>query len=402
MTSSPKSLELPGKHSHVGGHDLYLISDPESRLAAVLRLIDGAQRSILMFSYMFRDDESGRQVMAALMNALRRGVSVDLIVDSFGSADTQDSFFDKIAGAGGRFNRFSSRWNMGYFIRNHQKILIADRSSALIGGYNITDHYFGRAGDKSWEDFGVIIIGENVEALARYYEELRKITADGGVRFGQLRKLIQDWKPQDSKISWLLGGPTNRISSWALSLKRDLERAEQLHFAAAYFSPSQSILRRIAKVTRRGNSTLIMAGKTDNGATIPAARSLYRYLLKRGARIFEFQTRPLHCKIIVIDDISYIGSANLDIRSLFINMEIMVRIDDREVAEFVRSHLTAMAQDSEEQTLIKHAKRSGLFRRIKQGLAYLLVNTLDYTIGRRIKFGLLRKPANLLTDKLNK
>lgn len=208
--------------------------------------------------------------------------------------------------------------------------------------------------------------------------------------------MIRDWKQQQGKIGWLLGGPTNRISPWALALKRDLEKARQIHLAAAYFSPSQSILRRIATAARHGGSRLVMAGKTDNGATIAAARSLYRYLLKRGARIFEYQSRPLHCKIIVIDNISYIGSANLDIRSLFINMEIMLRIDDPDVADFMRRHLEQMTHESEEQTLRNHSKRSGFLTRIRQGFAYLLVNTLDYTIGRRIKFGLMRKRTEAL------
>ncbi|NJM50685.1 MAG: hypothetical protein HC843_07255 [Sphingomonadales bacterium] len=121
MDIRPPTDNMPGQHFHVGGHDLYLVSDPQNRFDAVLLLIGGARHSVQMFSYMFRDDDSGRQVMAALLDALEQGVVVELMVDSFGSADTQDRFFDQFKAAGGRFNRFSSRWNMGYFIRNHQK-----------------------------------------------------------------------------------------------------------------------------------------------------------------------------------------------------------------------------------------------------------------------------------------
>jgi cardiolipin synthase A/B len=135
---------------------------------------------------------------------------------------------------------------------------------------------------------------------------------------------------------------------------------------------------------------LIMAGKTDNGATIPAARLTYRYLLKRKAQIYEFQPRPLHMKLMAIDDVVYIGSANLDIRSMFINMEIMLRVKDAALATYVRELIDGLIAQSEEQTRILLKQRDSLWSRVKAALAYFLVNSVDYTIGRRINIGLLR------------
>lgn len=133
-----------------------------------------------------------------------------------------------------------------------------------------------------------------------------------------------------------------------------------------------------------------MAGKTDNGATIPAARVLYRYLLKRKTHIYEFQPRPLHMKLMVIDDVTYIGSANLDVRSMFINLEIMVRIKDAAFAGHMRELIDDLVGQSEEQTRILLKSRDSWWSRFKAGLAYFLVNSVDYTVGRRIKFGLLK------------
>ena len=133
-----------------------------------------------------------------------------------------------------------------------------------------------------------------------------------------------------------------------------------------------------------------MAGKTDNGATIPAARLLYRYLLRRKTRIFEFQPRPLHMKLMVIDDTVYIGSANLDVRSVFINLEIMVRIKDANLALHMRKLIDKLVTQSEEQTGLLLKARDNWWTRFKAGLAYFLVNSVDHTIGRRIKYRLLR------------
>jgi cardiolipin synthase A/B len=391
MPSVRARQKLPGKKFVVDGHELHLVHSPQDRLDAMLAVIATAQSSIRMLSYMFRDDQTGNEILAALVNAAKLGISVYLIIDSFGSAETKDSFFAPLAEAGGRYHYFSGHWNLGYIIRNHQKILIADDDHVLIGGYNVTDNYVGRAGVQSWEDFGAILSGPKVMEMVTYFDRIADLSDDGGIRFGKLRRLILDWQVGDGPLQWLMGGPSNRISPWTRTLKTDLEKAQTLSLVSAYFSPSQSILSRIAKVARKGQSQLILAGKSDNKATINAARSLYKFLLKRSAQIFEFDALPLHMKLLVIDEAVYIGSANLDARSLFINLEIMLRIDDKAVADYIRNMIDAMKSQSTEQTATMHRARSNIFRRIKWGLAYLLVSSVDYTIGRRIKFGLLRR-----------
>jgi cardiolipin synthase len=391
MAASDSMAGFPGDRFEVGGHSLHLVHDPADRLAALLQLIETAQRTIRMFSYMFCADQSGDEVLAALTAAADRGVRVQLIIDSFGSADTKHAYFDPLVAAGGRYHCFGSRWGLGYLVRNHQKILIVDEAHALVGGFNISDYYFNRKGEESWEDLGVIISGAEVTHLVEYFDALDRLSEGGRIKFRAMRRLIRDWKPGDGSVQWLLGGPTNRISPLGLVLKRALEKARRIDIVAAYFSPSQTILRRIAKVTRHdGGSRLIMAGKTDNGATISAARSLYRYLLRRKARIYEFQPRPLHMKLFVIDDCVYIGSANLDVRSLFINMEIMVRISDADFAAHMRGLIDGLVEQSIEQTGQVLRERDNWWTRFKSGVAYFLVNSVDYSIGRRIKFGLIK------------
>lgn len=390
MATEHPQKKLPGASFSVAGHDLRLVYSPDDRLQAVLTLIQNAKTSIRMFFYMFGCDKSGLEVRDALAEAAKRGVRVQLIIDSFGSADTAHSFFNPLINAGGQYHCFSSRWGVGYFVRNHQKMLIADDEHALVGGFNITDQYFGRAGDKSWEDLGLIVSGPEVAHLAEYFKALDDASKDGSVRFRNIRTIIRKWQPGSGSIQWLLGGPTNRISPWGMALKRALQTAKRFDIVSAYFSPSQTVLRRIASVSRRRHgSRLVMAGKTDNGATIGAARLLYRYLLKRKAKIYEYQARPLHMKLLAIDDSVYIGSANLDVRSLFINLEIMVRIVDVDFAAHVRGLIDGLVIDSIEQTRMLLKTRDTYWSRFKSGLAYFLVNSVDYSIGRRLRFRLL-------------
>jgi len=391
MTVQSGKPGFPGTHFQVAGHDLHLVHQPQDRLNAVLQLIAMAQKSIHMFFYMFCADETGRQVRDALVAAAARGVQVQLIIDSFGSAQVSNRFFDALLDAGGNYHSFSTRKGLGYLIRNHQKMLIIDGAYALVGGFNIADPYFGRAGDDSWEDLGIIVSGPQAQRLSDYFEDMAYASNGGNVSFWQIRNIIRQWRPGIGQVQWLLGGPTNRISPWALTFKRSLDAGKRFDIVSAYFSPSQTILRRLAKTAKRNKgSRLIMAGKTDNGATIAAARGLYRYLMRRKTRIFEYQPRPLHMKLMVIDDTVYIGSANLDVRSMFINLEIMVRIKDASLALHMRTLIDGLVSQSEEQTRILLKRRDTIWSRFKAGLAYFLVNSVDYTIGRRIKFGLIR------------
>jgi len=391
MTVQSGRPDFPGTHFHIAGHDLHVVHSPQDRLGAVLGLIARAKKSIQMFFYMFGDDATGREVRDALVAAANNGVHVQLIIDSFGSGNVSDRFFDALVEAGGCYHCFSTRKGLGYIIRNHQKILIADSAHALVGGFNITDDYFGRAGDNSWEDLGIIVSGAQAQKLSDYFEDLARASNNGKVRYRSIRNIIHQWRPGIGQIQWLLGGPTNRISPWAITFKRSLEAGKRFDIVSAYFSPSQTILRRLAKAAKHNKgSRLVVAGKTDNNATIAAARLLYRYLMRRKTRIFEFQSRPLHMKLMVIDDTVYIGSANLDVRSMFINLEIMVRIKDAGLALHMRKLIDELVTQSEEQTRILLKARDSYWSRFKAALAYFLVNSVDYTIGRRITFGLIR------------
>lgn len=385
MEGAQDQPQLPGKRFDISGHRLHILHAPDDRLQAMLMLIAAARHSIALSMYMFENDASGTEVRNALTAAARRGVKVAVLVDSFGSSRVPASFFQPLADAGGSYYFFSSRWRLSYLIRNHQKILIVDESHALVGGYNITDQYFGRRGGQSWEDLGLVVTGPEVQRISAYVSELIELSADGGVRLLALRRLIREWQPGNGPLQWLVGGPTNHLSPWALSLKRDLQHARIIDIVAAYFSPTQSILRRLARAARHGGQVrLVLAGKTDNGATIGAARILYGYLLKRHVQISEFQPRLLHAKLLVIDNASYVGSANLDIRSLFINKELMLRIDDAAVADYLRGLANTLSAESEVQTPELHRARLSWINRLHWSLAYLLVNSVDYNIGRRI------------------
>ncbi len=130
-----------------------------------------------------------------------------------------------------------------------------------------------------------------------------------------------------------------------------------------------------------------MAGKTDNGATIGASRSLYSALIGSGARIAEFQPCKLHMKLLVVDDITYIGSANMDMRSVRLNLELMVRIEGAELASQMRQLIDHLEAHSEPVTADWFNQKAGWFNRLRWNASFWLVYALDYTVTRRLNLG---------------
>ena len=125
-----------------------------------------------------------------------------------------------------------------------------------------------------------------------------------------------------------------------------MRSATRLDMIAAYFAPSRAMLRRIAGVGRRGQARVVTAAKSDNSTTIVAARYTYSRLLRRGVKIFEYQPTKLHTKLFVIDDKVHIGSANFDMRSLYLNLEMMLRVDNAAFADAMRRFVEGEIADS--------------------------------------------------------
>ena len=371
----------------VAGNRLTLLIDGPERLDALVALIEGAKKDLRILYYMFLDDRSGVRIRDALIAASERGVMVSLLVDGFGSS-AKTEFWRPVQESGIHFCRFSPKYGRRYLLRNHQKLVLADGQKVITGGFNIADEYFGTVESGAWRDIGIQVEGDSVKCLIPYFDGLFEWAGNPGRSIRQLRHMLQQHSITEGKLHWLFGGPTRRLSPWARAVRRDMLAASRLDMIAAYFAPSIGMLRRIAGVARRGGTArLITASKSDNRATIGAARNTYWWLLKRGVSIFEYQPTKLHTKLFVVDDVVHIGSANFDMRSLFLNLEMMLRIDDKAVADAMRRLVDGEIADSVEVTIESHRKARTPFARLRWWLAYFLVAVADYRISRRLNFG---------------
>jgi len=359
----------------------------KDRRKALLDIITNARASLKIAFYIFAPDDVGTAVRDGLVAAARRGVAVTLIVDGFG-ASVDEEFFADLTAAGGTFCLFMAKWSRRALIRNHQKIVIADDSVAMLGGFNVEDDYFAPPQENGWNDLGFRLEGAVVGQIARWFAQLREWTEDERAQFRDIRRRLREWDAGIGPVQLLIGGPTKGLSSWARCIRADLRDGEKLDMMMAYFSPNPKLRRLIRQIARKGQTNLIMAGKSDNAATIGASRALYKRVLQAGAKIYEFQACKLHTKLLVLDDAVYMGSANFDMRSLYLNLEIVLRIEDAALAERMRGFIHDHFVASEEVTLEEHTKRATWWTRTKWWASWFLVGVLDYTVTRRLNLGL--------------
>jgi cardiolipin synthase len=373
----------------VDGNTLTLLDTGPRRLDALLALIDGAERSLRILYYIYADDESGRRVNAALIAAATRGVTVALIVDGFGSDAADDHFFDPVEAAGVAVCRFSARFGRRYLLRNHQKLALADERRIIIGGFNIEDDYFGTAAEQAWQDLGLLVDGPAAGRLAGYFDALNAWIHGGTGKLRHLNRALSRWSETTGPTRWLIGGPTRRLSPWARAVRGDMRQGRRIDIIAGYFTPSPALLRRLDRAgKRRADVRIVTASKSDNNATIAAARFTYAGLLRKGVRLFEYRPTKLHTKLYVIDDAVHVGSANFDMRSLFINLELMLRIEDRAFAEHVRGYVDGEVTRSTEITTEMYKANTNWLQRLKQFGAYFVVAVVDPSLSRGLNFGI--------------
>ena len=369
------------------GHRLAFQPAGPERMDTLLGLIEGARERLKITFYIFATDESGVRVRDALTAAVRRGVDVHLMVDGFGAV-AEERFFAPTIEAGAVFCRFIPRLTRRYLIRNHQKIVVADGKVAMLGGFNVENSYFTPPEEDGWIDLGFTVEGPVVERIETWFDELEAWASDPHGKFRTIRRMVRSWDSGSGPIRPLIGGPALGLSSWARCVSEDLVEGERLDAMMAYFSPPPRLQKRMHAIARRGQTRLILPARSDHPVPRLASRALYRKLLRAGARIWEFQPCRLHTKLIVLDDAVYIGSANFDFRSLYLNLEIMLRIEDAAFAERMREFVAWHLPGSIEITPAVHKARATWWNRLRWRLSWFLVAVLDYTLSRRLNLRL--------------
>ena len=314
---------------------LQWLSTGQEIFPAMLDAINSARISIRLETYIFSDGNPGRQFLAALLAAAQRGVRVRVLVDAFGSWTLPNNFFAPLVAAGAEVHFFNPLHLWRFGVRDHRKLLVCDETTVFVGGFNIADEYDGDGVTRGWCDLGARIENpELVAALGASFDELFALADFHRRPLMRLRAFKRKRKTNPKLGGELLfSHPGRGASPFQTALHRDLAHARDIRIITAYFLPTRRVRRYLKQAARNGGRVqLILAGKSDVLVSQLAARSLYHRLLKAGVEIYEYQPQILHAKLIVTDGITYVGSSNLDIRSLNLNYELMLRFENQAIA----------------------------------------------------------------------
>ena len=375
----------------VDGHTLTLLRNGEEYFPRLIAAIDGAAHSIYLETYIYAADATGRYFSDALQRAAKRGISVHLMLDGFGSADLPQQWIDEMRASGVEVlwfrmevGRFSFR---RYHLRRlHRKLALVDERIAFVSGININDDVPGMPITAPRLDYTVELQGPVVGEI---YASMRRLWMV--VSWANLRRQREHAKPLTTQKHAAQNNVTFLMRD-NLRHRRDIEQAyllaiagaqREIIIANAYFLPGLRFRRALLKAARRGvRVVLLLQGRVEYHLQHYATLALYEALLKAGVEIHEYQASFMHAKVAVVDgNWATVGSSNIDPFSLWLAREANLVVRDAGFAEALRTSLLHEIRHGGR--MVSHAswREHGLWSRLRMRASYAAVRFLAGVIG---------------------
>jgi cardiolipin synthase len=330
-----------------------LLTTAKRAFDAVKDAIRGAKRSVHLEFYIWRDDASARELTKLLTERAREGVRVRVLYDHVGSFGLSNAHFADLVAAGGEVAMFGRLWVLPLVrrsrvnFRNHRKIITVDGEIGFVGGLNVGDEYFGeRAEVMRWRDLLVELRGDAVIGLEATFLDDWLGTTGQVVDLGGAPPAAHGnpFTPLPERPAASLGplvqvipsGPDIPVvetiaAQFSAAIAVAQERA---WIATPYFIPDEPLMLILRTAALRGVDVRVLVprpARNDNWLVAYASRSYYDDLLEVGCRVYEYDGM-LHAKYLICDEVAAIGSANMDVRSFYINYEITAMFYDAVVA----------------------------------------------------------------------
>ncbi|HEV8577639.1 MAG TPA: phospholipase D-like domain-containing protein [Thermoanaerobaculia bacterium] len=351
-----------------GGNRIEVFTHGADAFAAMRQAALAAGREILLESYIFKDDSTGRLFLEEAVAAARRGLAVRVMADAAGSFGTRAEFWDEMERRGVEVRLFNPLYPRFWWFqpfRDHRKILVVDRQVGFTGGMNIGEEYGSprsRPG-QMWRDTHVRVEGPAAWEMAVVFAE--GWTWGGGQPFDLERLAVEETESPGARILVLDSRPWRGASESAAVLAAIVGAARRtVWITNAYFAPGRIAVDILGEAVDRGvDVRLLLPGWTDVPLLRHAAHGYYADLLARGVRIFEYGGHVLHAKSLVADGyVSVVGSTNLDFRSFVFNAECNLVVLDRATAATLEEIFQRDLEMSEEILMAAWRRRPVLHR----------------------------------------
>ncbi len=320
------------------GNHFELLEDGEVAFARLCTEIETAKDSIHIATYILSKDATGRHIVDLLEKRAREGIQVRLLLDSLGCWNQTRHARHRIRKAGGQVAMFMPvlpiQTQTSSNLRNHRKIAIFDNYRAITGGQNIDMRFLGADfAEDRFVDFSVVTQGPAVAYLNRTFLADWAFAAKESPAKFQEQLRYRPEEAGDSTIEVIASGPDVESDPlWEQILRIIQEFRQSLTIITPYFIPDEVLFRSLIVKAHTGRHIRLVLPLRSNHKSADIARYHYlRQLDAAGVEILFYTPRMLHGKLILADgQVGLIGSANIDVRSLFVNFEIALLHYSRE------------------------------------------------------------------------
>ncbi|NUF50015.1 cardiolipin synthase [Gilliamella sp. ESL0250] len=364
----------------INGNHIELLSETNVIFDRLIDDINRATSNIEMVFYIWNEGGRADDVEQALIQATKRGVTCRLMVDSAGSRHFIKSNASKRMRDAGITIIEALQVNLLRFmfrrldLRQHRKVAIIDNYITYTGSMNIVDPRFFKQNKHvgEWVDIMVRVSGPVTTLMGAIYACDWQLETGKYLALPQITDFAEP--PEDKKhiMQLIASGPGYMESMIHQVLLTAIYSAqEQIIFTTPYLVPTDDILHAVCTATQRGVEVIIIIPKNIDSLMVKwASRAFFSELLNGGVKLYQFKDNLLHTKSVLIDNqLSLVGTVNLDMRSLWLNFEITTVIDDAEFAQSLSILLQKYLSHSDKISTEKWNQRP-IWQRIVERLFY--------------------------------
>lgn len=343
-----------------------VLQNGEAKFPKVLEAIAKATKTIHIEYYIIEEGAIATALEELLLKKAQEGVKVRVIYDDFGSSSIRKTVVKKMRKHGIeiypfykiKLLLFANRINY----RNHRKIIVIDGEVGFVGGINWSDRYANpNPRNLYWRDTHLYMEGPIVASLQAVFLADWNFCSNNPIEaipslFEGLNKKVGNKSAQIAA-----GGPDYKMPTILYTLLQAIHNAKRYIYATTpYYIPDESLQNALCFMAKSGVEVkLLVPYKSDSTLVAAASNSYFKELLNAGVRIYRYKKGFVHAKTLAIDDqLSIVGTANLDYRSFELNFEVNAIIYDDEITQELRQSFETDLSYSEELDLKQWLKRN--------------------------------------------
>lgn len=370
----------------INGNHIELLSETDEIFDRLIDDINHATSNIEMVFYIWNEGGRADDVENALIAATKRGVTCRLMVDSAGSRHFIRTKASKRMRDAGITIIEALKVNLLRFmfrrldLRQHRKVAIIDNYISYTGSMNIVDPRYFKQNKHigEWVDIMVRMNGPVTTLMGAIYASDWELETGKYLALPQITEFAEPPEEKKHIMQLIASGPgytENMIHQVLLTAIYSAQ--EQIIFTTPYLVPSDDILHAVVTAAQRGVEVIIIVPKKNDSLMVKwASRAFFSELLEGGVKLYQFNDNLLHTKSVLIDNqLSLVGTVNLDMRSLWLNFEITTVIDDAEFAKSLSQLLHKYLSNSDIVNIDEWKKRP-IWQRVIERLFYFFAPLL--------------------------